>query len=117
MNPSSQTIAVLGAGRLGQAFLGRFKSEGRPLFAWDRETEVRASLRSQGYQVVDTLHEAAEQAAILLVTVPSVAFRAVMAELGPSARPDHVLLHATKGVAPGFKLMHELVREETCLQL
>jgi glycerol-3-phosphate dehydrogenase (NAD(P)+) len=127
MSKTTPTVAILGAGRLGQAFAGRLARSGFPVVLWHKNPDARESLARpevaasvgappENVSVAGSLHEAAERAEILLVTVTARNFRDLIAELGQSARPDHQLLHATKGVGQGFRLMHEIVRAETCIQ-
>ena len=57
----------------------------------------------------------AAQAPVVIVAVPSKAFREVACAVGNHIRGDQVLVHATKGLErDSFKRMSEILREETC---
>src|SRR5688572_33432444 len=86
------TVAVLGAGRLGQAFAGRLARSGFKVVLWHRNPEARESLARpevaasvgappENVSVAATLDEAAERAQVLLVTVTARSFRDVIMEL------------------------------------
>lgn len=111
-------IAVLGGGRLAQAVAEILVASGGSVRIWARRPAARRALakKLEGVQVADTVEAAAGDVDLLFVAVPASALREVLGTLGEVARPDHLLLHATRGVDAGFVLPHQIVRQETCIR-
>jgi glycerol-3-phosphate dehydrogenase (NAD(P)+) len=64
---------------------------------------------------VTELREALSEAALVLIAIPSQAFRSVCRQLGDVLSPDQFVLHATKGLEEKtHRRMTEILREETC---
>jgi glycerol-3-phosphate dehydrogenase (NAD(P)+) len=119
-------LAVLGAGSWGTALSVLLCRNGHAVRLWDHSPEHVAELRRDRENlrylpgislppqlcVVDTLEEALEGAAALLVVVPSHAFSAVLHSL-PKALPSGLgVAWATKGFEPGTgRLLHEVAVE------
>src|SRR5262249_53745460 len=62
-----------------------------------------------------SMSEAVRGADIVLVVVPSQAFREVAAALGTVLAPDQIVLHATKGLERGSNArMSQILGQETC---
>jgi len=60
--------------------------------------------------------EAADGASVIFFAVPASALPFVAAAYGDAARGDHVVIHAVRGVGPGFQLPHQMIRERTCVR-
>ena len=55
---SSPAVALLGAGKMGAAFVDRWSAAGRPVVVWNRTPQAARSLERAGVQAVDSLAEA-----------------------------------------------------------
>lgn len=101
----TQTIAVLGAGKIGEALLGGLLRGGRPpgrLLATVRRPERAEALRArQGIEVVGTA-EAAKRADTLILTVKPQDMAALLAELAPHAPADRLVISAAAGITTAF---------------
>jgi glycerol-3-phosphate dehydrogenase (NAD(P)+) len=72
---------------------------------------------ADGVRAATGLAEVVDGAALVLVVVPSQAFREVCRELGECSRPDQLVVHCSKGLELGtHRRMSEIVFEETCVR-
>ena len=128
MNGSAggETIAVIGAGSWGTALAIQFARTGHPTLLWGRADEDPSGMQQQrenarylpGARFPDSLRAAGDlgkvlaEAPIVVVAVPSHAFREVLTQMKPRLRRDTRLAWATKGfeLATG-KLPHQVARE------
>lgn len=112
----AQTLAVLGAGHMALAVSRIARAADVRTLVWARRPQAASELAAQvdGVEVVDTLAQACTPADVIFMAVPADAFADVARQYGEVARPDHMVLHATRGVGEGFVLPHELVRAESC---
>jgi pyrroline-5-carboxylate reductase len=101
----TQTIAVLGAGKIGEALLGGMLRGGRrpaQLLATARRAERAEALRARlGVEVVGTA-EAAKAADTLILAVKPQDMAALLTELAPHAAPDRLVISAAAGITTAF---------------
>jgi glycerol-3-phosphate dehydrogenase (NAD(P)+) len=122
-------IAVLGAGNWGTTLADLVASNGHPVHLWTRQANQRDEINARhtnegavpGLRLSDAvsatsdLAEAVHGAELVLIVVPSRAFRAVASALGDVLEPDQIVVHATKGLERESNArMSEILVEETC---
>lgn len=137
--PENKTIGVVGAGNFGVA-LANLIAENHDVILYARRAEVAEQIRSTrefanqklkpNIRATNDLKEVAEKCALLFPVVPSAFFEEMIERLSPFLRPDHIVIHGTKGfnvkLKAGEKLedmrtlsreqiqtMSELIREKT----
>ena len=70
MNTHRETVAVVGAGRMGAAMIGRLRSGGSDVIVYNRTRERAEKVASQtGADVADTAREAASSAGTVIVSL------------------------------------------------
>lgn len=121
-------VAVIGGGSFGTTLASLLSEQGRPVNLWVRRREqareINKDHRNSQYlpdfklpaklKATTDLAKAAA-APVLIVAVPSKAFREVANAIGDHIKGDQVLVHAAKGLERDtFKRMSEILREETC---
>lgn len=118
MSGAPTRAAVLGAGRLGQAVAGILGAAGVETRLWSRNgaSASRVAKKAKGVKAVKTVEAACTDVELVVLAVTAGALREVVAAYGDTARGDHLVLHATRGVEEGFVLPHEIIREETCVR-
>ncbi|WP_129844073.1 pyrroline-5-carboxylate reductase [Streptomyces sp. RFCAC02] len=98
-------IAVLGAGKIGEALLGGLLRSGRApadVRVTVRRPEHAAALRERhGVEAVSTA-EAAKTAGILILAVKPQDMDALLRELAPHLPPDRLVVSAAAGVTTAF---------------
>ncbi|WP_440225257.1 NAD(P)H-dependent glycerol-3-phosphate dehydrogenase [Dokdonella sp. MW10] len=119
-------VAVLGAGSWGTALAVLLARNGVPTTLWGRSAQsvvdmatARANTRylpdmpfPDALQVSGALETCVRDAAMVLVSVPSHAFRELLDTIAPWAAPGTGIAWATKGFDPGSgRFLHELVAE------
>ena len=101
----TQRVAVLGAGKMGEALLsGMLRSGTAPgdVVVSARRPERAAKLRdTYGVQVVPTA-EAASAAETLILTVKPQDMAALLAELAPACPSDRLVVSAAAGITTSF---------------
>ncbi|MBL0223806.1 MAG: NAD(P)-dependent glycerol-3-phosphate dehydrogenase [Xanthomonadales bacterium] len=122
----STPVAVLGAGSWGTALAVLLARNGVPTTLWGRSPQAvvdmataRANTRYLPEMIFpDTLgisgvlETCVRDAAIVLISVPSHAFRDLLDEITPWVAPAAGIAWATKGFDPGSgRFLHELVEE------
>lgn len=120
-------ISVLGAGSWGTALAMLLADNGHAVQLWThRSTQAEEMQQARenstylpGLAFPDSLDLSADladvvgHAEILLVVVPSHAFRQTLTAIKPFLRPQHKLAWATKGLEPdSHKLLSQQVKEE-----
>lgn len=121
-----EAIAVLGAGSWGTALAIQFARSGRPTLLWGRAEDDPAAMQKvrenarflPGAKFPDSLRAEPDlervltEAPIVVIAVPSHAFRAVLTRMKPLLQPGTRLAWATKGfeLATGL-LPHQVARE------
>jgi glycerol-3-phosphate dehydrogenase (NAD(P)+) len=119
-------VAVLGAGSWGTALAVLLARNGVPTTLWGRSAPAvvdmataRANTRylpempfPPSLQVTGVIEACVRDAAIVLVAVPSHAFRELVDDIAPWVAADAGIAWATKGFDPGSgRFLHELVGE------
>lgn len=121
-------MAVLGAGNWGTVIAHLAGKNGHEVLLWTRTPAQRDEINSEHRNqkavkdlLIDArvrstceMEEAISGAELVVVVIPSQAFRQVMRTAGDYLRPHQVVLHATKGLEKNTRLrMSELIRHET----
>ncbi|CAN5294143.1 NAD(P)H-dependent glycerol-3-phosphate dehydrogenase [soil metagenome] len=134
-----KTIGVIGAGSFGTA-LANVIAENYDVLIYARRAEAIENINVHRLNAKQAIHEriratgdireVTEGCTLIFPTVPSAYFRDVLLQMVPYLRPDHILIHGTKGfhinVSEEEKLedikelgrdsiytMSELIRKET----
>lgn len=99
-------IGVVGAGSFGTAVANLLALNGEVLL-FSRRPEVAEEInRSREHlgtamhprvRAINEMAELAENCRVIFPIVPSQSFRRMMQSLGPHLRPQHILIHGTKG--------------------
>lgn len=120
------SISVLGAGSWGSALAILLARKGIPTMLWGRDAHHIARLQKSCYNerylpgvrlpknlaVTADLAEAVSFANDLLISVPSVAFRACLNDIKPFLHQNHRIAWATKGIElSSGQLLHRVVEE------
>jgi glycerol-3-phosphate dehydrogenase (NAD(P)+) len=126
-----RSVAVIGAGNWGTTLAHLVASNGQPTWLWTRDPgqrdEINASRTnrrgvpgltiSAAVTATSDLAEAAAGAPLVLVAIPSQAFREVARALAEVLAPDQVVIHGTKGLESGtHRRMSQILQEETCVR-
>jgi glycerol-3-phosphate dehydrogenase (NAD(P)+) len=124
-------IAVLGAGNWGTTLAHLIAKNGNSVSLFTRNPDQRDEINAlrtnqrsvaglaiaDGVRAVTDLGEALSDAELVLFVVPSQSFRAVCRAAGSALRPDHLIVHATKGLEVGtHRRMSEILLEECCVR-
>ena len=134
-----RTVGVIGAGSFGTA-IANLLAENCHVLLYERNAEVRESILRDGKNrdhvmhtdivVTDSFEEMASQCYLLFPVIPSAHFKSMIGDFSEYLRPDHIMIHATKGFHCEFdidtmnaadlklkqiKTMSELIREETAI--
>jgi glycerol-3-phosphate dehydrogenase (NAD(P)+) len=127
MSLASPTFAVLGAGSWGTALAMLLADNGYPTTLWAHTVFHAEALQRDrsnarylpgivfppGLNISADLVEAVDTADIVLLVVPSHAFRETLHKLKPLLQPHQKVAWGTKGLEPDTrKLLHQLAREE-----
>jgi glycerol-3-phosphate dehydrogenase (NAD(P)+) len=110
-NEDNAAVLVIGAGSWGTALAIQFARGGRLSLLWCRNPEQRAALKRdrvngrylpdavfpETLQVVEDLDAALRQTRLVLLAVPSHAFRAALTDIRAQLQPDAHVAWATKG--------------------
>jgi glycerol-3-phosphate dehydrogenase (NAD(P)+) len=121
-------IAVLGAGNWGTTLAHLVASNGHDVRLWTRDgaraleiNRARTSASVPGLSLAHgvvastSLAEVVRGAALVLVVLPSQAFREVCRALGDHVSPEQPVVHCCKGLELGtHRRMSEILLEETC---
>mgnify|MGYP000170270492 FL=1 len=128
MSDQSMRVAVLGGGSFGTALASIAADNGAEVRQWLRDPELAAQITREhrnGRYLPDyainaavvastDMAEVLEGAELVLVAIPSKAFREVVRQARPFLHPAQILVSTTKGIqAEGFKLMSQILEEET----
>ncbi|MCA9681089.1 MAG: NAD(P)-dependent glycerol-3-phosphate dehydrogenase [Myxococcales bacterium] len=132
--PSPSTpprVCVLGAGNWGTTIAHLIGQNGHPVQLWARSQEMcdeindsHANSRylsglslSPNIRATSDLEAAVVEAELILIVIPSQAFRHICGQIGPLVRPAQLAVHATKGLElSSHRRMTEIMLEETCLR-
>lgn len=110
--------ALIGAGRMARAvarILAVARVETR---VWSRDPKRAEALAAEvpSLRVMSSIADATEGAETIFLAVPASALSSVAEQYGESAKGDHVVIHAVRGVGPGFVLPHQMIRAKTCVR-
>ncbi len=108
-----KVAGVIGAGSFGSA-IANLLAENMQVCLYARDSDVREQIRTvreaNGFKyhervtVVDTLQELTERCYIIFPVVPSQFFLSMIRDCAPYLQPDHLIIHATKGLHVDFDL-------------
>jgi len=127
MSDANPTFVVLGAGSWGTALAMLLADNGHPTTLWAHSTTHAEALQRDrsnerylpgvefppALKISSDLTEAIPAADIILLVIPSHAFRETLLKIKPHLQPHHKIAWGTKGLEPDTrKLLHELAREE-----
>lgn len=123
------TVAVIGAGNWGTTLAHLVARNGHRCWLWTRDPEQRDEINrdrsnrrgvaglviADGVTATSDLAEAVAGATLVLIAIPSQAFREICRALAPVLDPEHLVIHGTKGLEAGtHRRMSDILREETC---
>lgn len=126
---TGKPIAVIGAGNWGTTLAHLVASRGRQVRLWTRDPAQRDEINRRRMnpraapglvlppllRAVSELREASSGVDLVLIAIPSQAFREVCRSLAPVLGPEQVVVHGTKGIENGtHERMSEILRQETC---
>jgi glycerol-3-phosphate dehydrogenase (NAD(P)+) len=126
---AAETVGIVGGGSFGSALADMIGTKGHPVLHWYRAPEAadrfNATHTNEKYlpgmrlsanvSATADLAAVAKSAKLIIVSVPSMHFREVARRLGDHVDGSQILISTTKGIeAQTFKLMTEVLREETC---
>lgn len=124
---TGRDVAVLGGGSFGTAMTKVLGENGHTVHFWMRDTAQADEICNTGInsrympdirltgdvQPTTSLPEAIGNAEVVLVAIPSKAFRSVIRDNCSEFREGQVVVSLTKGIEEhGFKLMSEILQEE-----
>ena len=127
MSDAKPTFAVLGAGSWGTALALLLADNGHPTTLWAHSAAHAKALQqdrsNERYlpgvefpaelKVSSKLSETIPAADIILLVIPSHAFRETLLKIKPHLQPHQKVAWGTKGLEPDTrKLLHQLAREE-----
>jgi glycerol-3-phosphate dehydrogenase (NAD(P)+) len=126
---STSCVGVLGGGSWGTAIANILAENGQRALLYVKDKESREEINrdhrnthylpefqlSTSLHAVDTVEEVARRCRLIVMAVPTSAFREVARELGDFVQGDQIILSASKGFElESFKRMTEILKEETC---
>jgi glycerol-3-phosphate dehydrogenase (NAD(P)+) len=129
MSDTSEQLCIVGGGSFGTALSTLAGGLGHHVHLWvrrqeqadeinDRHTNERAApgyRLPDGVQATTSMQDAVGRAKVVIVAIPSKAFRETSRALGEFVTGEHVLVHATKGLdVETFQRMSQILRQETC---
>ena len=134
---AKKPVGVIGGGSFGSA-IANLLAENQRVLLYERNKENAALIRSQrrirnfelhdNIEVAESLEQVATECYLLFPVVPSAFFKSMIGDFSPYLRPDHIMIHATKGLHCEFdidtadaknirlkeiKTMSELILQET----
>jgi len=102
-----KTIGVIGSGSFGMT-VAKLLSENVKVLLFTRRDDVMVAINERKHYkgldikgqitAVNDLKYVADQCKILMPVIPSASFRKVMRALAPFVGPEHIMIHATKGL-------------------
>ncbi len=131
MTEQQLRVAVLGGGSFGTVLANLAAENGHDTTLWLRDEvqmeDMNRSHENSRYlpgfaldprlQFSTDLGATVAAADVIFVSIPSKAFRSVLAAAKPYFRPDHIVVSTTKGIEQGsFALMSQILREESGVQ-
>ncbi len=132
-------VGVIGAGSFGAA-ISNLLAENAKVILYERKAEVREQIMREGMHrnhvmnpnitLTDSFEEIGEKCYMIFPVIPSAKFKDMIIDFSPYLRPDHIMIHATKGLHCEFdvdtmtpqrlnlkeiKTMSELIQQETAI--
>jgi glycerol-3-phosphate dehydrogenase (NAD(P)+) len=133
----TRPVGVIGAGSFGSA-IANLLAENQQVLLYERNKEFAAQIsrerKVRGFdlhpniQLADSLEQIASSCYLIFPAVPSQFFKSMIIDFSPFLRPDHIMIHTTKGLHCEFdidtvdaktlrlkdiKTMSELILQET----
>lgn len=123
-------VLVLGGGRMGTALGSLIARLGRRVKLWVRDEDRARELNEEhvnkahlpGLELdpkllaTTELAESIRETPLIVMALPSQAFREVARAVGDVVEGDQIIVHTTKGFeVDSFKRMSQVLREETCV--
>jgi len=130
-------VGVIGAGSFGAA-IANLLAENGPVLLYERNVETKEQMKRErkvrgfdlhsNIQLADSLEQVASSCYLIFPAVPSQFFKSMIIDFSPYLRPDHIMIHTTKGLHCEFdidtadaktirlkdiKTMSELILQET----
>jgi glycerol-3-phosphate dehydrogenase (NAD(P)+) len=103
-----RAVGVIGSGNFGTV-VANLLAENRQVYLYTRTAEQAEVMQHSRHHLDQTLHERitvtsdlpllATSCNLLFPVVPSQNFKAMIRELAPYLKPDHIMIHGTKGLA------------------
>ena len=124
----TERITVLGGGSFGTAIANIVADNGHPVKLWMRDADVVEGIRlhhenirylqgkklNPAIEPTTDLENAVRTATIILVAIPSKAFRTVLRTAHDWFNPEQILVSTTKGIEEdGFLMMSQILLKET----
>ena len=134
---SANPVGVIGAGSFGAA-VANLLAENGPVLLYERNKETTELMKRErkvrgfdlhpNIQLADSLEQVAANCYLIFPAVPSQFFKSMIIDFSPYLRPDHIMIHTTKGLHCEFdidkadaktirlkdiKTMSELILQET----
>ncbi len=121
-------VVVLGGGSFGTALASIAADNGAEVRQWLRDPELADQINREhcnprylpdfainpAVRALSDMQAVLAGADLVLVAIPSQAFREVVRQARPWLNPDQILASTTKGIQEeGFKLMSQILEEET----
>jgi glycerol-3-phosphate dehydrogenase (NAD(P)+) len=110
-----RTVGVIGAGSFGSAIAGLL-AENQKVLLYEHNTEAAERLRRErtiknfplheNIEIAESLEQIAASCYLLFPVVPSAYFKSMIIDFSPYLRPDHLMIHATKGLHCEFDIDH-----------
>ncbi|MEZ4918788.1 MAG: NAD(P)H-dependent glycerol-3-phosphate dehydrogenase [Saprospiraceae bacterium] len=106
MSKSFNPVGVIGAGSFGTAVANIlshnsdvliFSRQAETVDRINNEHEYNGLKMSKRIRASQDLEEIADRCQLIFPVVPSTSFRTVMRSIGPFLRPQHIVIHGTKG--------------------
>lgn len=125
---SNTQVAVLGGGSFGTTLANILAENGHQVWLWLRDETQAMAINEQrvndrympDYELnknltaTTDLEAAVKGSELILVSLPSSAFVAVVKTMAPLLEPEQILVSTTKGVVPGgFELMSQALQRLT----
>jgi len=141
MKQETKKIGVIGSGSFGTTVAKLLAHNGEVLL-FSRQDAIVEKINtthehlqvplSEKIQATSSYEELANQCTLIFPVIPSAAFRESMQAVSPYLRPDHILIHATKGLGlrdidednlkdavitrDNIRTMSEIILEETVVK-
>ena len=120
-----KNVAVMGLGNFGTALACNWLAEGLNVSGWTVEQEVYDSIQAtginekylddvslDGLKVSMDIAQSVVGAEIVVLALPSHVVLSVVDDLLPHLRDEQILLDLAKGLAPGDRMISEVISEK-----